>query len=245
MTQTTIQEIRKKKLSKTYDELLSEVKNLFRKSASVYVPELCQALAVEHTDWSNKEIQNKVYLDLEGFWSTHTIRDSLPSWILKPGYVAGAKKGWETKNANKLKSSSKILETFEKVDLPPPPATPKTRESEDEEFEEISEDMDAKLTELGMGRFGSQGKTLRSVLGDINHGLAGTFKALTETKDMPTETDDLLVDFIRPTREFRKSLALELEHKHRTQLHNWCHYASVVIEDMIEQIKVAEEGGNS
>jgi hypothetical protein len=236
--QETIQEVRKKKLSKSYGELLGELKDLFQKTAAVYVPELCVALAVEHTDWSNREIQDKIYLDLDGIWAKSTITESFPSWIHKPGKVAGGKKAWETRNARKLAETKKIFVSLEKVDLPPPPATSPAKD-DDEEFE-ISEEMDAKLADMGMGRFGSQGKTLHGVLGDINLGLARAFKALTESKYMPTEDSDLIVDYIKPSREFRKSLAIELDDRRRTTLHNWLHYVTVVAEDMIEQIKAAE-----
>jgi hypothetical protein len=250
MAQITIQDIRKKKLSKSYAQLLGELRDLVRKTGTVYVPQLCEALAVENPLMSNIEVRNRVHLDLEGIWTRGSIETFFPSWVLRPGSVAGAKKGWETRNARKLQTLKKISETFEKVELPPPPAMPTPRQAASditgEEFEEIeetgiSEEMDSKLAEIGMGRFGSQGKTLYSVLAEINGGLARVFKGLTEAKVMPTVEDDLLVDFIRPTREFRKSLALELDSRHRTTLHNWCHYASVVIEDMIEQIKAAEE----
>ncbi len=237
--QETIQEVRKKKLSKSYEQLLAEIKDLFRKSASVYVPELCTALAVEHTDWSNRQIRDKVSLDLEGYWVQGTIDNSLPSWIFPPGRHAGGKKAYETRNARKLEQTHKMLVSLEKIDLPPPPVTPREK-PEDEEFE-ISEEMDAKLSEMGMGRFGSQGKTLSTVLGDINEGLARAFKSLTEARYMPTEDEDLIVDYIKPTREFRKSLALELDDKPRTYLHNWLHYTIVVAEDMIEQINAAEK----
>jgi hypothetical protein len=235
--QETIQEVRKKKLSKSYDELLGELKDLFQKTAAVYVRELCEALAVEHLDWSNREIEDKIYLDVEGMWAKSTIKVSFPSWIHKPGRVAGAKKAWETRNARKLADTKKIFMSLEKVDLPAPPASSPAKD--DNEFE-ISEEMDAKLADMGMGRFGSQGKTLHGVLGDINLGLARTFKALTESKYMPTEDSDLIVDYIKPSREFRKSLAMELDDRRRTTLHNWLHYVTVVAEDMLEQIKEAE-----
>jgi len=230
MITETIQTIRKKKPAKSYDELLKEIKSLFRKSAAVYVPELCTALAVEHLDWSNEKIKNKVFDDLEGFWSPLTVEDSLPSWIHDPSKVATSKKGWETRNANKVSSASKILAQLEKVDLPPPPP-----------IREESGINDEKLHDLGLGSYGGSDKTIFRVRNDIHEGARLLFKALCDDKNLPDDGDDLLVDFIKPTREYRLGLAMELDKNQRTNMHNVLHCVIEAAEDMIEQLDKADK----
>jgi len=60
----------------------------------------------------------------------------------------------------------------------------------------------------------------------------GLIKALTNRKYTPTQ--DVLFDLIRPTREFRKGLYLELNETERAYLWNYLGMVYYVIDDMID-----------
>lgn len=231
------------KYQKEYDQKFEEIKSITSKTKQAYVPILCKIIKKGWPHYTNEEIQDKVIRDCDQKlgWNEDYIYSCIPSDFRPQQAKVRARQKFsqekiEKENAPKIEQALKYFDKITEIPIKDPPQ-PK---AEPEEFE-ISEEMDEKLTEMGMGRFGSQGKTLRAVLGDINEGLAKAFKGLTEARYMPTENDDLIVDIIKPSREFRKSLALELDDRHRTTLHNWCHYVSVAIEDMIEQINAAEK----
>ena len=72
--------------------------------------------------------------------------------------------------------------------------------------------------------------------GAISESAYKLFAVLTNNKSPPNDTDDLIVDYIKPSREFRRGLMLEVGEDRRIAIHNALHYASVAIEDMIEII---------
>jgi len=233
------------KYQKEYDQKFEEIKSITSKTKQAYVPILCGIIKKGWPHYTNQEIQDKVIRDCDQKlgWNRDTVNNYIPSEFrpdspqLRGAKTKADKKilSLERENAPKIEQALRYFDKITEIPIKELPA----EKPEPEEFE-ISEEMDAKLADMGMGRFGSQGKTLHGVLGDINLGLARAFKALTESKYMPTEDSDLIVDYIKPSREFRKSLAIELDDRRRTTLHNWLHYVTVAAEDMIEQIKEAE-----
>jgi hypothetical protein len=219
----------KKKLKKSYAELLEEFGNTQKRIAVVYIPQLCDALKEENPEMSFAEIKRKVVDDavLQGWNEGHIIR-CLPSWLIEddPNHKR-VKKNWETRHANVLKSSS---EMFEKI-------TRNIPELPQQKEREPSEEVDQQMHELGIAKFGESDKSIREIKGDITEAAAQLFKALTQKDDMPDESEDLIVDYIKPTREFRRSLSLELDETSRTTIYNWLHYTSAAIEDMLNIIK--------
>ena len=115
-----------------------------------------------------------------------------------------------------------LLKTFQ---IPP---EPKPREF-DETFYET-------MQELGVAPYGETGRSTMALTGDISEYAYKLFAALTNNDSPPNESDDLIVDYIKPSREFRKGLMLEVDSHRRTAIHNVLHYASVAIEAMIEII---------
>jgi hypothetical protein len=54
-------------------------------------------------------------------------------------------------------------------------------------------------------------------------------------------TEDFILDYLKPTREFRKSLMLELSKDERTNVFNYMHYITQLAEDTINMIDEAEK----
>ena len=89
---------------------------------------------------------------------------------------------------------------------------------------------------LGVSHYGETGKSTRQLTGAISEHVYKLFAALTNNNSPPDESDDLIVAYIKPSREFRKGLMLEVNRDRRTEIHNVLHYVSVAIEEMIETI---------
>jgi hypothetical protein len=217
------QQQQQKKLKKSYSALIEEIRSVMSKTAAVYIPELCTALAVEDPHLSNKEIKDRIYLDLNGIWEESTIEKSFPSWIHNPGKVATAKKAWETKNAKKSSSVEKIITELNKVDLPEPRLPEIRYEHEELDFEGGR-----------LATYGEKGKTISQLKGNITYHTARLFEALTESDHLPFDSEDLTVDYIKPTRQFRKSLVLELDEQGRKTVWNALGAVEAAIQDTLD-----------
>ena len=110
---------------------------------------------------------------------------------------------------------------------------PKKLTKEDEKLEQ-------ELYKFGLGEFGTTGKSLRTLFGDITSSANSLFKALA-LDDIPRRDEDFIVNYIKPTREFRRSLALELNENQRTIIHKYLSYTIEMAEDMIEMIREVDE----
>jgi hypothetical protein len=120
-----------------------------------------------------------------------------------------------------------------KYPLTPRPKKPKKLTKEDEEFERFEQ-------KYGLAEFGTTGKSLRGLYASIISNANGLFKALS-LDDIPSKEEDFIVNYMRPTREFRRSLALELTERQRTMIHNYLSYTIDMAEDMIEMIREIDE----
>ncbi len=99
------------------------------------------------------------------------------------------------------------------------------------------EELDKELHSLQMDNFGETGQSLRELYGDITHHSDGLFKTLTQ-KEMPyADNVDLIVDYIKPSREYWKSLMLEFDETKRTRVHNELSFLAELIEDRLELLK--------
>jgi hypothetical protein len=220
---------------KTYEERLHEIKLQIRKTVGelgyLFIPELCELLKEEHPEFSNKSIQEQVIEDCSDIWERSSIYVYLPSWVHNQKQVQAAKKRWETKNADKVKNLKNVFKISEKIDLQEPtlPISTTKEDTKDEQFDQT-------LQELGVAPYGETGKSTMTLTSEISEHAYKLFAALTNNDSPPDESDDLIVDYIKPSREFRKGLMLEVDKDRRTEIHNALHYASVAIEDMIEII---------
>lgn len=143
-------------------------------------------------------------------------------------------KNWETRHAKALKSSAesadKLRQDMKDIPIPPEPKPIKDKEEQtDEEFNQT-------MQGLGVAPYGETGKSTMELTGAISEHAYKLFAALTNNDSPPNESDDLLVDYIKRSREFRKGLMLEVDKDRRTAIHNALHYVSVAIDDMIEII---------
>jgi len=234
----TLQETKqKKKLKKSYAELLEEFSNTKKRIAVVYIPLLCEAMRDENPSMSYLDIKARVVSDAvtQGWNEPYVVR-CLPSWVLEADPYRDYKhertlKSWESRNKNKLESlHRKVALINEEISEPPEPKQ-----------KEITEEADQQMHELGIAKFGESDKSVRELKGDITEAAAQLFKALTQKDDMPDESDDLIVDYIKPTREFRRSLSLELDETARTTIYNWLHYTNAAIEDMMQIISEVKD----
>ena len=60
------------------------------------------------------------------------------------------------------------------------------------------------MQSLGIAPYGETGKSTMELTGDISEHAYKLFEALTNNNSPPNESDDLPVDYIKPSRECRK-----------------------------------------
>jgi len=217
----------KQKAEKSYEERSQEIRLELRRAIGkygfVYIPELCELLKKEGK--TNSEIQEKVTADWSDIWEASSIYEYLPSWVHDQAQVAKIKKGWETRNANKLKASKTVFDEQAKIEI----QEPKLPQPEEQEWDE---NLPSKFREIGQ-----KGKTVLGQLGAINGGMQELFKALTESEHLPYDNEDLIVDYIKKTRDFRKNLILELDENDRKRLHNRLNAVEAVVQDTLDLLE--------
>lgn len=81
----------KLRLTKDYNKTLEQVKEMTSKTASVYVPMLCEALRIGNPKISNRDIRVQVKQDCYDIWSYGTVQKYWPDWIKDPTKVLSAK----------------------------------------------------------------------------------------------------------------------------------------------------------
>jgi len=199
----TMQE-QKQKSKKSYSELLADIKKIFSQTAAVYIPQLCEALKEEQPDYTNGEIQRTIERDLEGINTPLTIYQYLPTWMRDEKASQGSYKSWETRNANKLKKAKENFALITSNPIAEPPA-------------QKEEDEDIEFGDKELMTFGKEGKTILRQVGDVTHGCGVLFEALTGIDHLPHNDEDLTLDYVKPTRDKRKSIIEESdEAMHKT-----------------------------
>jgi len=202
----TIQEheLQRKKSKRSYEEILDEARSISKKTIAVFIPELCQALKDEDPELSNKEIQDKVLEDCEGIWVRTYIQHFWPDWIRNQEFLKRAHAGQKGKQARKSSlafeqqredSLKQVIKTFNRI--PEPVILPEEPEEEDNPI--IS-------TEV-VGITEPEEKELPTPLELYEHGVKSAEKlwtALTnKDKLIASDTIDVLIEHIKPTRQFR------------------------------------------
>src|SRR4030095_9191 len=225
------------KPKKTLDELIQELKSITKKMAVVYVPQIADAVEYEHPDWDiykKRDFVSKSFVD--NGWNEQyidrVIREHAPQ--LNEGNVfhhAQITRWKNQKNDEKLKAS---IDNFNKQTKNMEPPEVKEREPEPMSDEE--------LTDLGVASYGGREKSIFDIKNEIWKGARILFSALCDEKEAPyTAEEDLLVDYIKPTREYRLTLAYELDKSQRANIHNLLHSVIEASEDMIDQIDKADK----
>lgn len=91
------------------------------------------------------------------------------------------------------------------------------------------------------GGRGSDDIDIRHYEFQINYHCSNLCHYLTNISEMPEPTDDVEVDFIRKSRDFRKMLVSELEPMNRAGIHKRLNYLSALIEETMEEIEKADK----
>src|SRR6185503_97856 len=261
MTMKTIQnekEINTDKPTRHYDAIATNVRKLLSASCQTFIPQLCDAL---RQDWApelsdeqirrqlkfQKLIRSKIVSEWskegghseDNIWSDKTIPIWFPNWLRNPlQEEVGAK---NLVRANEALAKKIAISKMQKTalvkfatSLPKTVIIPEPKQPQEKYTPLDDEELDKELHSMQMGKFGETGQSLRELYGDITHHSDGLFKVLTQ-KDMPyADNVDLIVDFIKPTREYWKSLMLEFDETKRTRLHNELSFLTELIEDRLE-----------
>lgn len=83
-------------------------------------------------------------------------------------------------------------------------------------------------------------RTELTKMGNIRDACRQLWTALTDKQNMPHKDEDLIVDHIKPTREYRKFVyGLTKDNLHG--LHDWLSYTIVAAQDMLETIEEADK----
>lgn len=233
---STIQKQQENKYQKEYEEKFDEIKSITSRTKQAYVPILCKLVKKGWPDETDDWRQDKVIEDCEKRlgWNTDTVYNYIPSEFRPDqGHVKSeARKKIlriEKENAPKVEAALKYFDKITELVIREPPQ-PKP--------ELISEE---KLHDLGLGSYGESHKSIHRVRNEIHEGIRLLFKALCDDKDLPNDQDDLIVDYIKPTREYRLGLAMEFDQAQRTNMHNKLHFVIAAAEDMIEQLDKADK----
>jgi len=237
------------KTKQTGKKTRQEVKEEFRKALNttkqVFVRELAEAIRDENPQWYGREnlfdeqrdeIREMIYADCEELGlNLGSVKTYIPSWLQYEKRIQQTIKGWETRNAKTLEKLQNKFAEIAKTQVTEPPV-PKEQEDEDDKFSDVE------LHEMGLGKFAGSDKPMFSIVREIHTSAGQLFKILSNGKYSPTSaTEDLLVDYIKPTREYRLSIALELSKKERAVLHNQLVNVIEIAEDMVEQIDKADK----
>lgn len=182
-------------------------------------------------DWSYESVYKR---SEDNIWSDATINHFFPKWLRHPSEKYTMEAAREAKFRKKILISEHEKQKIDKIaeELPDSVIVPEEEEESEEEKQKFFET----AQDLGVAEYGETGKSTRDLTGDISENAYKLFAALTNNKNPPNERSDLLVDYIRPSREFRRGLMLEVDHRRRVAIHNALHYVSVAVEDMIEII---------
>ena len=242
---------------KNYDIVSKKIRKLLSATAQTFIPELAEALA---KDWypqlsleqikNNKEaresIRDKIFEDWskdqgpysqDNIWSDITIRVRLPKWLKNPTQQMTTVQAREMAREAKIELKSSIserekqkLENFATT-LPDTVIIPEPKNKDvidDEEWERMAPS--SKYLEIG-----EKGKTVMEQVQEIRGGAFRLFSGLTEKTRFPSFHDeDLILDYIKPTREFRRSLVSEMDESQRIDMYNNLGAVDAVVQDMLE-----------
>ncbi|HEX7178371.1 MAG TPA: hypothetical protein VF220_01510 [Nitrososphaeraceae archaeon] len=251
------EEQKRKKTTKRYDEVCKRIRKLLDATAQTFIPELCEALAQDwYPDLSKDEIKNnseardkirdKVFSEWSNErgndtpWGERAIRLWLADFVKNPDKQTDE---WhnklidaaaESRIARKSAIDEREKQKLDKIadSLPNSVILPPEREQESESglTPEVAQ-------ELGVSKYGDTGKSRNQLMGAISESGYKLIAALSNNSSPPiSEEDDMMVDYIRPSKEFRKGLFLEADKRKRVEMHNLLHNVILIAENTIEII---------
>lgn len=222
----SIQE-QKKKTKKTYAQLAEEVRSLIGKQAVLYIPELAYALVNE--GYSNKDARDRIIDDFgnDRPWADSTIYHTFPKELRDPQEKKG-RTSFAVSANRREEALQEIKQGLKSIPVP--------RQVEPE----IESEPEGQIIGWAESqKLGDSEKTTLSKMGDLRDACRQLWKALTDKEVMPHRHEDLVVDHIKPTREYRK-FVYELDDVQRQDLSEWLHYLTVAIDDMQEILEKAK-----
>src|SRR5215510_3202291 len=230
------QQKQQQKPKKTREQVKEEFRKALHLVIKTFVDELAIAIRDENPIWFGREnlegsvkeeIRESIFADCSEFdLNTGTIRNAFPSWLQSEKRREMNVRAWERKNAAKLQNMNQKFIELTKIDLPEPPK-PK-------------EDTEGEGWDLEGGRtvtYGEKEKSYSTMKGTITLRCAQLFEALTEINHLPFGRDDLENDYIKPSRDYRKTIVLESDDQSRTTLWNCLGAVDSVIQDMLELLE--------
>lgn len=243
-----------------YDAKGNEVKKYFAIGGAKYIEELAEALRqdwfynvpIEH--WK-KEYTNRARLLIRkkltkewssdkgntSPWNDTTLTLHFPEFLRYPGMQTT--KFIETQRINMEKALQAKADKFREKTQSQSKAITKLVELSPEPPKEPEPEITSGGISLGPSKYqkqGEEGKSPLTKMGDIREACHDLWTALTNKKNMPHPDEDLIVDHIKPTREYRK-FVYELDENEKTGLHNWLTFTEAAISDMLEIIAEADE----
>lgn len=253
------EKLKRRQNTKNYDAVSNKISKLLSATAQTFIPELCEALT---KDWHPKmtqeqikndkqlrdEIRDKILEDwsydynvLKGhnIWSELTIKTYFPDWLRNPTQQDSQTEALELAREAKINKKLLISEREKQnlldtaTNLPSTVIVPEPKEKtttvEDDDDERWEQSIPSKYREIG-----EKGKTVSEQLREIRAAAITLFQRLTEKRYMPAQDDDIILDFIKPTREFRKGLILELDEHAKAHLYNDLGAVDAAVQDMLE-----------
>ena len=211
-----------KRKKRTYAELLEMYKGLLTKTADAYIPELFEALHKERADWKNDELESKIVKDLEGINKPSTIHGYRPDWMKNPNRIRGGQKA-ATTLTQKNYVRQQTREKLEQIDE----QTPEPEQDENSQTTTKGQPLDQwedEHPEIAPSPF--------ELIGEINKSIDRLWRALTGIRYMPTKEDNVQIDHIKPTRQFRNDIAKGSSETERTYLYNWLVWLRMAEDDM-------------
>lgn len=89
-------------------------------------------------------------------------------------------------------------------------------------------------------KLGEETKSSLTKMGDVRDACRELWTALTDKEHMPHLDEDLIVNHIKPTREYRKFI-YELDEHEQAGLYNWLVYTDAALHDMLEILEEAKK----
>jgi len=246
-----------------YDKVCHNIRKLMSATVQTFIPEACDAL---RRDWypgvsdrgvkenyrARQMVRERIFDDWskerngEGIWKESSIQVFFPDWLKTAGFqsatmekLANMRDGKLKKKISLAEEQKRALERFttklpETVIIPEP-------EPEYQNVRVMGSHLDEE--EPMLRQYGNTNDRLMTLFGRINNAIDSVWESFTnsEKEHAPHSTEDIINDYIRPTREFRNMIAFELPRNLRLKLHEDCVSTKRMLDDMIKIIEDAEE----
>ena len=250
---------KKSEKTRRYDAVSKKIYKLLTATAANYIPELAEALK---DDWYphlsvdiikvhkgvQDEIRDKILDDYShdrksgAPWASETIMNFFPDWLRNPNTQVASVESIKLANAAKRYKANfehqrgKFEEVVEHLPQPPREIRPVIQEDEEDETEttyrHVSEDELPKKHEPEPFELYEDGLD----------GISKAWKALTGIDHLPGQNEDVLLDYIKPTRKHRLRVFKGLDE--RTS--NWYQWALVYMDKLIQDtLRMCKEEVNS